>query len=73
MSRWTDIEKRSSGELQREEDKFEEENSWNTEWSFSESMEELKKQQIKLSKSISDLRREMNKFRWNYTKCNYKL
>ena len=76
MSKWTDMQKRSSGELQREEDKVEE-NSWNTKWDIKTEMEKLKKEQIKLSTSLSDLRRELDKFKWNksknYTKCNYKI
>ena len=76
MSKWTDMQKRSSGELKREEDKVEE-NSWNTKWDIKTEMEKLKKEQIKLSTSLSDLRRELDKFKWNksknYTKCNYKI
>jgi len=39
-------------------------------------MEKLKKEQIKLNSSISDLRRELDKFSWDkkrYSKCNYKI
>lgn len=83
MSIWTDMEKRSSGELLRKEDevKKEEENSWNItskwEWGIvGDEIQRLKKEQVKLSKSLTDLRRELDKFQWNksrnYVKCNYK-
>lgn len=77
------MEKRSSGELLRKEDevKKEEENSWNItskwEWGIvGDEIQRLKKEQVKLSKSLTDLRRELDKFQWNksrnYVKCNYK-
>lgn len=78
MSVWADIHNRSLGKQIRKEDqvKVEErsENLWQID--FSDAMERLKKEQIKLNKSVSDLRRELDKFRWdknrNYIKCNYK-
>ena len=83
MSIWTDMQKRSSGELLRREDevKKEEENSWQDtskwEWGIvGNEIQRLKKEQVKLSKSLTDLRRELDKFQWNksrnYVKCNYK-
>lgn len=86
MSIWTDMEKRSSGELLRKEDevKKEEENSWQESYDTSkwrldivgDEIQRLKKEQVKLSKSLTDLRRELDKFQWNksrnYVKCNYK-
>lgn len=83
MSIWTDMQKRSSGELLRREDevKKEEENSWEVtskwEWGIvGDEIQRLKKEQVKLSKNLSDLRRELDKFQWNkgknYVKCNYK-
>ena len=76
MSVWADIRKRGIGAEIKKEDKVEEENSWNTKWSLIESIENLKKEQIKLNTSISDLRRELDKFSWDkkrYVKCNYKI
>jgi len=76
MSVWTDIHNRSLGKQVRKEDKVESnvENHW--EINFNDAMERLKKEQIKLNKSVSDLRRELDSFRWdknrNYIKCKYK-
>lgn len=87
MSIWTDMQKRSSGELYRREDevKKEEENAWQessydtSKWRLDivgDEIQRLKKEQVKLSKNLSDLRRELDKFQWNknknYVKCNYK-
>lgn len=76
MSVWADIRKRGIGVEIKKEDKVEEENSWNTKWSLIESIEKLKKEQIKLNTSISDFRRELDKFSWDkkrYVKCNYRV
>ncbi len=83
MSIWTDMQKRSSGELLRKEDevKKDEENAWqeSSKWRLDivgDEIQRLKKEQVKLSKNLSDLRRELDKFQWNknknYVKCNYK-
>lgn len=86
MSIWTDMQKRSSGELFRREDEVkEEENAWQEEsydtskWQWGivgDEIQRLKKEQVKLSKNLSDLRRELDKFQWNksknYVKCYYK-
>lgn len=76
MSVWADIRKRGIGVETKKEDKVEEENSWNTKWDIKIEMEKLNKQYIKLNSSISDLRRELDKFSWDkkrYSKCNYKI
>jgi hypothetical protein len=76
MGIWNDIRRRGIGVDIKNEDKVEEENSWNTKWDINIAMEKLKKEQIKLNSSISDLRRELDKFSWDkkrYTKCNYKI
>jgi predicted nucleic acid-binding Zn-ribbon protein len=76
MSVWADIRKRGIGAEIKKEDKVEEENSWNTKWDIKIEMEKLNKQYIKLNSSISDLRRELDKFSWDkkrYSKCNYKI
>ena len=75
MSVWADIRKRGIGAEIKKEDKVEE-NYLYTKWSLIESIEKLKKEQIKLNTNISDLRRELDKFSWDkkrYTKCNYKI
>ena len=83
MSVWGEIRKRGLGKEIKKEDVVEEENSWeskwewNTNWNLKPEIERLKKEQVKLSTSISDLRRELDKFKWkktkNYVKCNYKI
>ncbi len=76
MSVWADIRKRGIGAEIKKEDKVEEENSWNTKQDIKIEMEKLNKQYIKLNSSISDLRRELDKFSWDkkrYSKCNYKI
>ena len=79
MSVWNDIRKRGLGKEIKKEDVVEEENSWESkwEWNIKPEIERLKKEQVKLSTSISDLRRELDKFKWNktknYIKCNYKI
>lgn len=78
MSIWFDIHKRSNGLQERKEDIIKDEDN---SWVFydpdiiKKMTEDLKKEQVKLSASISDLRRKLNKFTWNnkkYIKCNYK-
>jgi hypothetical protein len=84
MSIWADIQARSAGITKRKEDEFvEEENLWNfgevlsgvtTDMTdISRSIKKLKNEQIKLGTKITDLRREIDKFRWHKckTKCNY--
>jgi hypothetical protein len=87
MSIWADIQARSAGITKRKEDEFvEEENLWNfgevlsgvtpgpENWTdLSKSIKKLKNEQIKLGTKITDLRREIDKFRWHKckTKCNY--
>lgn len=79
MSIWFDIHKRSNGLQERKEDIIKDEDN---SWVFydpdiiKKMTEDLKKEQVKLSTSISDLRRELDKFTWynkKYNKCKYDL
>lgn len=84
MSVWGDIRRRGNGQEIKKEDVVEEENAWGDkslwEWNsfiIKSEIDILKKEQVKLNRSLTDLRRELDSFNWNkkknYVKCNYKL
>lgn len=89
MSIWSDIRKRANGSAIKKEDVVDEENLWNcgevlssvttsvyiSESDISKSVKKLKNMQIKTGTKLTNLQRELDKFRWHKckTKCNYNI